>query len=719
MARIHRSRGRGVPAAAGETRRTRAALRRGTATGTTTTTTRASARASPPIRAKPGHPSQRSPPRCCGRSSRRSASTSAAPRVTISPEPTTKGAYREVMTKLVSENQHTELGGRFPAYDGRDSLFTVGALPFGTKEFEVTLSAGGDKRMDTKYRVVINHASAISLLQLRMLLAGYSTDIPAQALQVLETMLGDVLFNERNDIERVPIGTNNHTLGVEAWKGLYQSIRSTQDGLSLIADVSSSVFVQPLLLIDFVQKTLKTDIVDRNLTEPEYDKLLKALRGVKIEVTHRGNKRRSFESPGGATKTVIDHFRERYSLDLKYKSLPCIDVGSEQKPIYLPIEVCKIVPRKCYQKKLEGSQVSILRKSASIQPEPEQSSRQVVDRKRTKRANEFGIEFDDNLTTTVDARVLLPPNLKYHDSGSQKTWFPMNGYWNMKDKKVINGAKISNWACVNFCEDLSKKVIEEFCFKLAEMFHITGVDFDNLKLPIFTARPDQVEHDIHICYQEVQNKLRDQKIDLLLAILPDENGSLYGSVRQILVSCHSVVEGQMSSSKAGGRDSVFDDVQKSLPVVSNKPTIIFGAHVSHPSAVNDSAAPSIASAWKALHDNEKPQITFIVVQKKHRLRLFPMDNKYRHRSATKKIVEPGTVVDSEICHPAEFDFFLCSHAEMKVCAVQLCKRHSVGVNCSSRVYLAQGSDTASASSSGSAAAPAPAPGGGLVLMPPE
>jgi eukaryotic translation initiation factor 2C len=55
--------------------------------------------------------------------------------------------------------------------------------------------------MDTKYRVVINHASAINLLQLRMLLAGYPTDIPAQALQILETVLGDVLFNERNDIE--------------------------------------------------------------------------------------------------------------------------------------------------------------------------------------------------------------------------------------------------------------------------------------------------------------------------------------------------------------------------------------------------------------------------------------------------------------------------------------------------------------------------------------
>jgi hypothetical protein len=27
----------------------------------------------------------------------------------------------------------------------------------------------------------------------------------------------------------------------------------------------------------------------------------------------------------------------------------------------------------------------------------------------------------------------------------------------------------------------------------------------------------------------------------------------------------------------------------------------------------------------------------------------------------------GTVVDNNICHPTEFDFFLCSHAGAKVC----------------------------------------------------
>jgi len=56
-------------------------------------------------------------------------------------------------------------------------------------------------RMDRKYKVVINHAVTISLLQLRMLLAGYPTDIPAQALLVLDTVLRDVVSNERNDMK--------------------------------------------------------------------------------------------------------------------------------------------------------------------------------------------------------------------------------------------------------------------------------------------------------------------------------------------------------------------------------------------------------------------------------------------------------------------------------------------------------------------------------------
>ncbi|KAJ0081641.1 hypothetical protein Patl1_11797 [Pistacia atlantica] len=56
--------------------------------------------------------------------------------------------------------------------------------------------------------------------------------------------------------------------------------------------------------------------------------------------------------------------------------------------------------------------------------------------------------------------------------------------------------------------------------------------------------------------------------------------------------------------------------------------------------------------------NYFPTITLIVAQKRHQTRLFP-DSK--RDAGTTGNVPPGTVVDSKIVHPFEFDFYLCSH----------------------------------------------------------
>lgn len=98
-------------------------------------------------------------------------------------------------------------------------------------------------------------------------------------------------------------------------------------------------------------------------------------------------------------------------------------------------------------------------------------------------------------------------------------------------------------------------------------------------------------------------------------------------------------------------------------------------------------------ACASLEPNYQPPVTFIVVQKRHHTRLFP--NNHRDKSSTDKsgnilpgnfllllfnvnlhlcpcsddipfFVRVGTVVDSKICHPTEFDFYLCSHAGIQV-----------------------------------------------------
>nr|GFB83224.1 PAZ domain-containing protein [Tanacetum cinerariifolium] len=70
----------------------------------------------------------------------------------------------------------------------------------------------------------------------------------------------------------------------------------------------------------------------------------------------------------------------------------------------------------------------------------------------------------------------------------------------------------------------------------------------------------------------------------------------------------------------------------------------------------------IRKACLSLEENYMPPVTFVVVQKRHHTRFFPV--KHGDRGSTDKSgnVLPGTVVDTKICHPTEFDFYLCSHA---------------------------------------------------------
>lgn len=56
--------------------------------------------------------------------------------------------------------------------------------------------------------------------------------------------------------------------------------------------------------------------------------------------------------------------------------------------------------------------------------------------------------------------------------------------------------------------------------------------------------------------------------------------------------------------------------------------------------------------------NYFPTITLIVAQKRHQTRLFPAG---RNEGTSSGNVFPGTVVDTKIIHPFEFDFYLCSH----------------------------------------------------------
>jgi len=72
--------------------------------------------------------------------------------------------------------------------------------------------------------------------------------------------------------------------------------------------------------------------------------------------------------------------------------------------------------------------------------------------------------------------------------------------------------------------------------------------------------------------------------------------------------------------------------------------------------------PLFPQAFASLGDDYQPPITFVVVQKRHNTRLFPARDSEGDRSGN---CVPGTVVDTGITHPSQFDFFLNSHAGLQ------------------------------------------------------
>ncbi|XP_057325397.1 protein argonaute-2-like [Microplitis mediator] len=59
----------------------------------------------------------------------------------------------------------------------------------------------------------------------------------------------------------------------------------------------------------------------------------------------------------------------------------------------------------------------------------------------------------------------------------------------------------------------------------------------------------------------------------------------------------------------------------------------------------------------------EPKITFLVVQKRHHIRLFPTDLKNSDDKGGN--VQAGTIVDTKITHPSHIDFYLVSHASIQ------------------------------------------------------
>ncbi|KAF9615336.1 hypothetical protein IFM89_022987 [Coptis chinensis] len=732
--------------------------------------------------------------------------------VSINPEAISKGVNRAVMKQLVSEFGKSQLGGKQPVYDGRKGLFTAGELPFKSKDFDIELvdkevKGSTSARRGRKFKVSIKFVSRTDLHLLQQFLTGQQGETPQNIIHVLNivlrespssnyTAVGQLFFSIKLG-KKTTVGN-----GLECWRRYYQSLRPTQMGMSLNIDVAATSFYEAIPVVDYVQRLLNLSDTSVPLTDSDCIKVKKAVKGLRVELIHRkeGNRNKIkgittqpveqlmfTVDEGGQRMSVVQYFHDKYHVELRYAHWPALLSGSDSKPAYLPMEVCKIVEGQRYSAKLNEKQVTAIVRASCQRPNLREGNIQTMalgnDYENDKFAKEFGIEVIPQMVVIQNARVLPAPRLMYHDdTGRNVQRKPHVGQWNMINAKMVDGRTIRYWMCINF-SSVSKAQALHFICNIVNMCKIKGMSINPTPLLPIISEHSKQSGEIEIKRTLVQAHMQSESIiadsrqkgnlQLLIIILPDATGS-YGKIKRIcetelgIISqccrpekakkCNMQYYESLAlkiNVKAGGRNTVLMDAD-SMPIVSQEATIIFGADVTHPSPGEGDSSPSIAAvvasmdwpeiskyrglvsaqphgqewiqdlyslvedpqkvtchagmirellisfyksnkmskpqqiifyrdgvsegqfsqvllneldailkACASLEEGYRPRVTFVVVQKRHHTRLFPANHGNKNMTDSSGNILPGTVVDSVICHPSEFDFYLCSHASIQ------------------------------------------------------
>ncbi|KHN37722.1 Protein argonaute 16 [Glycine soja] len=657
-----------------------------------------------------------------------------------------KGIGRKVIDRLY-QTYSSELGGKRFVYDGGKTLYTVGPLPLNKYEFKVLLEKSFTKRSSAKspgangslheetkrskhsfqsktFMVEISFATKIPLQSIVISLKEVESDTNSQdALRVLDTILrqraancGCLLVRQSffHDDSR---NFNDVGAGVTAVSGFHSSFRSTQRGLSLNIDVSTTIIIKPGPVIDFL-------LSNQQVKEPRYidwEKAKKMLKNLRVQATHHNQE---FKISGLSEKpciqqlfsmkvknddnnsrgqtvdiTVYEYFAKHCGIELTSSAyLPCLDVGKPKRPVYLPLEAVG----KCYDDDpvLAACGISIEKQLNLIE------GRVLETPKTLLQASHIDywavVNFSASCDTSYISRELIrcgmskginierpytlieeePQLRKSHPVARVERMFDLlasklnrepklilcvlperkicdiYGPWKKKCLSEI-GVVTQCIAPVKITNQYLTNVLLKINSKLGGINSLLAIEHSG-HLPLIKDTPTMIlgmdvshnslgrldspsiaavvgsRHWPLISRYRASVRMQASKVEMIDALYkPLENGSDDGIIRELLLDFYDSSNGRKPTQFIVFRDGVSESqFEQVLTIELNQ----------------------IIKAYQHLGEVNVPQFTVIVAQKKHHIKLFLPNGPEN--------VPPGTVVDTTITHPRNYDFYMCAHAGM-------------------------------------------------------
>lgn len=323
--------------------------------------------------------------------------------VEISPNPS-KDIARRIKRKLVEDHPKL-LSNALPVYDGRRTLYSPVEFLEDRLEFYIGLPVSVGKRSAASslemgelsqkkmFRVNVKLVSKLDgeVLSKYLDKGDESTPLPQEYLHALDVVLREgpsekCIASGKSFYSSFMGGAKEIGGGAIAYRGFFQSLRPTQQGLSLNVDFSVTAFHESIGVIPYLQKRFDfmREVCQRKsrcLRIEERKEVERALKNMRIFVCHRETVQRYrvhslteevtenlwFPDRDGGNLRLVSYFKDHYDYEIEYRNLPCLQI-SRRKPCYLPMELCVICEGQKFLGKLSDDQTSKLIKIGCQKP---------------------------------------------------------------------------------------------------------------------------------------------------------------------------------------------------------------------------------------------------------------------------------------------------------------------------------------------------------------
>lgn len=247
-------------------------------------------------------------------------------------------------------------------------------------------------------------------------------------------------------------------------------------------------------------------------------------------------------------------FLAEYNIHLKQPLEPVINVGTKEKPSWIPPELLTVEPGQQYRRKLDGQQTDNMLGFAVRKPA--ENARRIVEQGAAMMGlsenNQnlvgvhsvfghehwltciklaFGIKVIPRMIM-VRARILPSVPLQYKQANRPKSFPTANGGWDIRNRHFSESKQLRNWTFIKFVNNIvSRQDVDGF----RGIIRSSGINSDDPTPPNGVLEPlrggkDNEDYDDKII-EAVMAKAASRSLKVLLVILPDKGAFLYSRVK--------------------------------------------------------------------------------------------------------------------------------------------------------------------------------------------